>query len=616
MTKASGGKSGTPFGIYAPRATFGSGRSGPLSGLVDSGGDGADDHSTTNVQVAGVDESDQVKNDGGYIYMVKGKSVRIIKAYPAGELHELPRIDFSGSSFNPAQLYVNGNKLVVIGSDYHDYPQPLDGGTGPVKTITPGRTLFAASSYPSYLPPSSLTRVIIYDITDRAGVREERNLTFEADYLQSRRVDDTLYLIMNQYPQYIVTANSPQGLVPRYADSTRSCGDEPLCDCEQVSYVPGSTESSYLIVVAIPLQDPAKEIGSKVVLGAGQNLYASKDNLYLAEISYIDEQDPARYYLNGPHTLIHKFSFDDVKISYAGKGKVAGFIINQFCMDEYDHHFRIATSGRWNARDEENISSNNLFVLDEDMKLVGSIENIAPGENIKSVRFMGERAYIVTFLQVDPLFVISLKDPSNPQILGQLKIPGYSEYLHPYDENHLIGFGREVDPIEADKLTAGGAIPSTALLGMKLSLFDVSEVTHPTEVFKEVIGYRHTDSELLRDHKALLFSKADNIMAFPVTVTRKIDQSADKYQDFEYIFQGAYFYQLDLTSGFEKKAAITHYDNPDEAFLKIGYRYYGGEDEIRRIISIGDHFYTISDSKIKAIGRQTYDEDMVITLDK
>jgi len=609
-----------------------------------SAGASADDYSTTNVQVEGVDEADRIKNDGAYIYMIKGNSIRIIKAYPADQMKEMPKIDFAGSSFTPSQLYVDGDTLIVVGNDYPS----VENSASPVSEVGIMTTAIRAPAYyPSYIRQSSLTRVIIYDITDRARVTEKRNLNFEGTYLQSRRVDDTLYVIMNQYPQYVpmvpvdknpVPLDTPEMMIPRYADSTRSSNDKvdtAICDCEEVSYFPGSMESRYLIVVAIPINDPAGKIGKEVVLGSSENVYSSISNLYVAHTSYTDDENTADkntaaavypYYSSNPKTEVYKFSLNHENIQYEAKAKVPGTIINQFAMDEYDYnmdgygnYFRIATT-KGQTLDESNPSSNNLYVLNNNMEQVGSIENIAPGESIKSVRFMGDKAYVVTFLQIDPLFVISLTDPTHPVILGQLKIPGYSEYLHPYDETHIIGFGRDVDAsIDADKIHSANAVYYTAVLGMKISMFDVTDVEHPKELFKEIIGYRNTSSELLTDHKALLFSKAKNIMAFPVTVTEKIENATDDYNNYAFTFQGALFYNIDMTSGpkrgFNKKAAITHYNNDDE-FNKAGYYFYGGEDDIRRIIYIGDFYYTISDSKVKAVNMQTYREGDMVILEK
>jgi len=246
-------------------------------------------------------------------------------------------------------------------------------------------------------------------------------------------------------------------------------------------------------------------------------------------------------------------------------------------MDEYEDHFRIATTTQWPL-------SNNLIILDDEMKLSAMLEGIAYGEEIKSVRFMGDRAYVVTFRVIDPFFVIDVGDPTNPEILGELKIPGYSEYLHPLDPNHIVGFGRQVEYGRE--------------LGLKISLFDVTDVNAPVELQTEVIGDSGTDSDVLDDHKALLFSKAKNIMAFPITVVERTGYSCCRY---EYVFQGAYFYYID-ESGFTKEGEDTHY--ADDVFPT---RYFcSGDDSIRRIIYIGDYYYTISDSKIKAIEMGSY----------
>lgn len=289
------------------------------------------------------------------------------------------------------------------------------------------------------------------------------------------------------------------------------------------------------------------------------------------------------------------------KLDYTGKGSVPGSILNQFSMDEDNGYFRIATT-KGNLWDEgENISKNNMYVLDSDLNICGSLEDVAPGERIYSVRFMGDRAYMVTFKKVDPLFVIDLKDPKAPTILGALKIPGYSDYLHPYDENHIIGFGK--DTIElSNEGTWKGEGTTAYYQGMKIALFDVSDVNNPKEKFKEIIGDRGTDSELLNNHKALLFSREKELMAFPVTVMQ-IESGGNvkgnntpAYGSFS--FQGAYVYNVDLEEGFKLRARISHID--EEEYKKAGDRWYRSNMNVERIIYIGEDLYTISKGMIKA----------------
>jgi uncharacterized secreted protein with C-terminal beta-propeller domain len=235
------------------------------------------------------------------------------------------------------------------------------------------------------------------------------------------------------------------------------------------------------------------------------------------------------------------------------------------------------------------------------MNIAGKIEDIAPGEKIYSVRFIGNRAYMVTFRTVDPLFVIDLKDPKSPKILGKLKIPGYSNYLHPYDENHIIGFGKDAVEV-ANKDNNGNVINTNAYyLGMKIAIFDVRDVNNPIEEFKTTIGGRGTDSELLNNHRALLFSKEKNILAFPVTVMETTNNSntssVPEYGKFT--FQGAYVYNIDLVKGMTLKGKISHLT--DEDYMKSGdYWYNESNKNVQRVLYIGDVLYTISNNKLMA----------------
>ncbi len=308
-------------------------------------------------------------------------------------------------------------------------------------------------------------------------------------------------------------------------------------------------------------------------------------------------------------TIIHKISIDGKNIDYKLSGEVPGHVLNHFSMDEYGNNFRIATttqpffggsvvmgtavsgsgvSGSMGMAEtsvsvpvkampaldtNEPTSKNHLYVLNSDLKIVGKVEDLAPGERIYSVRFLGNRAYVVTFKQIDPLFVIDLKNPSDPKVLGYLKITGVSDYLHPYDENHIIGVGRDA--------TEEGRVQ-----GIKLALFDVSDVSNPREVSKYVIGERGTYSEAIYDHKAFLFSKDKNLLVIPVSLTEN-----NKYN----VFQGAYVFNLDLSNGFQLKGRISHTVEKNET----DYWYYDYEHTVRRTLYIADTLYTVSSKTIK-----------------
>jgi inhibitor of cysteine peptidase len=262
-------------------------------------------------------------------------------------------------------------------------------------------------------------------------------------------------------------------------------------------------------------------------------------------------------------------------------------------MDEYDGHFRIATTiGHVSRTLTEVSSSNNLYVLNMNLTIVGRLEDLAPGEQIYSARFMGDQCYLVTFKKIDPLFVIGLEDPANPRVLGRLKIPGYSNYLHPYSENLLIGIGKET--VEAEEGDFAW------YQGVKISLFDVSDLANPTEAAKYEIGDRGTDSPILSDHKALLFDKELNLLAIPVLVA-EIDETKysggvpdNAYGD--YVYQGLYVFSVTENS-ISLRGRITHIDNKDE-FLKSGY-YFNSEYDVFRALYIEDMLYTLSNKRIE-----------------
>jgi len=238
---------------------------------------------------------------------------------------------------------------------------------------------------------------------------------------------------------------------------------------------------------------------------------------------------------------------------------------------------------------------NHVFVLNGKMEIVGKLTDLAPGEKIYSARFMGDRLYLVTFKQVDPLFAIDLSNPTNPRVLGQLKIPGYSDYLHPYDETHVIGLGKETEDIKEGNQDF--AFPK----GVKLSLFDVSDVSAIKELSTFVIGDAGSNSYASQEHKAFLFSKSKNgLLVIPVLEAkidaRKYPNGIPSHTYGDYVFQGAYVFNVDLTSGFTLKGRVSHAD--PESFEKAGY-YWGGTD-VQRSAYIENVLYTVSNRFVKA----------------
>ncbi len=324
---------------------------------------------------------------------------------------------------------------------------------------------------------------------------------------------------------------------------------------------------------------------------------------------------------NAEQTIIHRIAISEGDIDYNGQGSVPGHVLNQFSMDEHKGHFRIATTSTARSTTafiiesqvkaipvvgeqvapaikpviDRQHSTNNIYVLDESLSIAGKIEDLAPGESIYSARFMGDRAYLVTFVKIDPLFVIDLSEPTNPRVLGKLKIPGYSDYLHPYDENHIIGIGKEATGSEQGNFAW--------YQGIKLALFDVTDPENPKEMSKYEIGDRGTDSDALHEHKAFLFDRQKNLLVIPVLLA-EIDKTKyagelPSWAYGDYTWQGAYVFNLDTENGFQLKGKVTHLPEGDDSLMKSGYYYGGSPYSVKRSLYMDNVLYTISGSKIK-----------------
>ena len=542
------------------------------------------DYSDTNIQVLGVDEADIIKTDGEYIYLLSNNKLIIAKAYPSDEAEILANYEFK-EGFYPSEIFVDEERLLVFGSS-NNY-------------VYYGKEVFVGDSARlSIFPFSGATQVMLFDISEKSIPSLLRTIEFEGSYLSSRKIDSNVYFVINSYPSY--ETFDCLDVIPAY---TESYGEEetsvdslsPIVNCTEVGYVKDAPSSNFLTIVSIDMEDENKEIEKEVILGNGQNIYASKSSIYVSQTSWEREEK----------TYITKFNLDNGKIIFDSSGEVPGYILNQFSMDEHEGYFRIATTkGQvWETNEK---STNNLYILDKNLEVVGSIEGLAPGESIYSVRFMGDKGYVVTFKRVDPLFVLDLKDPTNPTILGKLKIPGYSDYLHPYDENHLIGIGKEVDEgIDSDKVHEDDAVYYTAIQGIKISIFDVSDLENPKEIHKVVIGDRGTESLATYEHKAFLFDKEKGLLVIPINVVEfKEGQSIEEQG--EYTFQGAYVYNINLEEGLDLRGRVSHIDG-EEVYDKYGY-YPDYNFDIRRSLYIEDVLYTLSNNRLQLSDLETLDK--------
>lgn len=529
----------------------------------------ANDYSKTNTQVQGVDEADIVKTDGTYIYYLTNEKLTIINTENASQMKEKSTIKFD-ETFTPEELFLNNDKLIVIGTRYeYDKTERKIG-------------IDEDYLYPNYMD-KTYTSAKLYNVKDKINPTLERTVEVEGDYLTARMIGSNVYIASNKYMYYAYICNTYKStelneddFKPHYLDTATSNETKSInFDC--IYYIPEFEDTNYLNIVAFNITNN-QEANVESYLGAGEEIYASKENLYVTKTKY----DYERKNKTSITTEIYKFNLNNANCTFAKAGDVPGSVLNQFSMDECNGYFRIATTDSTSWNSESN--TNNLYVLNENLETIGKIEGLAKGERIYSVRFMGNRAYMVTFVETDPLFVIDLSNPTTPTVLGELKIPGYSKYLHPYDETHLIGIGEDTEVVNygyGDRVVTNG---------MKMAMFDVTDPNNPKELYNVKIGEKGTYSELLYNHKALLFSKEKNIIAFPISITEN---------DYKVTFQGAIVYGVSLEKGFELKTKISN--------SATDYDRYYSRNRVERIIYIKDTLFTLSNGLIKAVDLNTFE---------
>lgn len=599
-----------------------SSESSALSNSTSSDGGASFDYSLTNNQVSGVDEADIIKTDGNYAYVLVRNELSIIKINPIDDAHVLSKITFNS---RPLDIFLNGTSLVVFGSD--------------------------GQVFRGFARQSSYTYLKVFDISDPTNPRQVRDLDFEGSYADSRMIGDYVYFITNNYVNYMegepltprllsggqevstfapsvfyfdIPYNSYQytsiSAINVKNNNEEVSGQVYLLDGGQNMYVSQNniyiTYTEYLseydierevkeklVVPSLGADDQEKVVQIKAapayILNSREKvnkvsaiierfLMSLTDTEKTAWDTKIENAFKAELLAKTKErekTIIHKIAIKDNSIEYQAKGEVSGQVLNQFSMDENGSYFRIATtrSAMWSRLTESPESSySNVYVLGPDLTLVGSLENLATTERIYSARFMGDRVYLVTFRQVDPLYVINLTDPQKPSVLGAIKVPGYSNYLHPVDANgtQLIGLGRDVEV---------GSDGQVQVKGVKLSLFDFSDLTKPKELDSYIIGDRSSDSIALYDHKAFLYSGSKKIISIPAVLRDNNGRLA---------FAGAMVFNVDNDS-LSLKGRIDHSQGGHFATADTwqGYNYY--DNTVKRSMYVGDNLVTLSNKYFK-----------------
>lgn len=571
-------------------------------------------HGETNEQVKGVSEADIIKNDGTYLYVVNPDNADWGTYYDAlysnlekttvAEIEQgqstppynpdendenvsqtekkelemtstgLPKLryDCSISIISPEadgsmdkcvklkiaepedesifhmsikEMYVKGNNLIAL-----------------LNCQKYGDDISTEKAYYAY-NRDDITMAVCFDISNRSEPVESWRVYQDGMYLSSRLVGNQLVMISDYYVDISEDAEVvKENCIPTYGTTAAELQRVP-CDC--ICIMENVYDSCYLVASTLDIGDK-ETLKTTAVLGAGEDVYCTTENLYATSTEYKTQTGVEEIFnVTTTDTQIYKFDIRNSDIKFVGKGSVKGRALNQFSIDEYNGYLRIATTtGDWGES-----LVNQLYVLDNSLKVVGSVEGIAKGETIKSVRFTGDTGYVVTFEQTDPLFVIDLSNPEKPEIKGELKIPGFSTYLHPVSESLVLGVGVDGDENGQNN-------------GMKVSLFDVSNPEKPVECDKVTINavnsdYRwsYVESDAFFTHKALCWDAVSKTMYIPYGKSEQTWASYDGSQMLSKQYAGILAVVVDeeskaLVSTSDYISNSTDYETAD-SFSRVTY---------------------------------------------
>ena len=480
--------------------------------------EGGKDYSTTNLQMEGVDESDIAKIDGSYIYTVEDKYI-VITDIRDGKLEEVTRFlpKDCDAADRVMEIYVDGDQLILV---VQGYETSLDGNSkaGSDKETSDKETsdketkdeensdketavsdVAKDGAFCYKMNGKSTTQIQVYSIVDRRNPEFEGRLIQDGYYNTSRKIGDVVYL----FTQYHMTSDVVGYVEKEYTSVIPKVNGEKVAAGE--IYLPESSGESGILVSSLDVNKPDKVLDSKLVISGYAQTYISKDALYLYEEDY----DGAMI------TNIAKFALDEGRISGVAATAVRGYVRDTFAINASDGYLRVLTTD-YSTEDEVNA----LYILDENMKLTGQLTGIAPGEEIYAARFMGNTGYFVTYRNTDPLFTVDLSDPEKPEIIGELKVTGFSEYLHFWDDTHLLGIG-----YESDEKTGN-------IENIKLSMFNIEnpgEVTEEAKLVLKDVDY----SEALYDYKSVIISKDKNLIGL-VCEDYSSSRTKQTYQIYSY----------------------------------------------------------------------------------
>lgn len=485
--------------------------------------------SQTNTQTLGIDEGDIIKNDGRYLYVISFNrksseyKLKIIDTVTMALVCDTYFYNNNEETITLRELYLIGDKLIVVatyGDNYYGCCVARAVGSEGAKTIT-----------------------LVVDVTDKSDPKVLRRAVQDGDYISSRMSDGVLYVATEYYVFGEDEKDAKENSVPKIN------GHDFAYDC---IYITDEGTLSYICLSAYDTSDIDSDVSTLAILGDGYNVYCSESTFYVVGSKKSKDSDDSLCFINA-------FSLDGTKIALKAQVEVRGFAPEQYNMDEYNGTFRIAVNS-YDNKSQKDLCS--LYILDNELKVIGKLENIADNEIIQSVRYMGDKAYIVTYKNTDPLFAIDLKDPTKPKIIGEIKLPGYSGYLHPISENIILGIGYNGNDESAD------------FTSMKVSLFDVSDMSNPKEI--STFTENNATCCVTDDPKAFVYNVQENYIALPV----------EKFGPYGLVGYGCYIISLK-----DNKVTLKYkFDHPvndvyaDLSFIRGAY--------------IDSSFFTVSDNLV------------------
>jgi hypothetical protein len=587
--------------------------------------DSATEYSETNVQVAGVDEADFVKNDGTYIYILANGKFRIVDAWPPEEAHEIAAFDIEGA---PKKMFVHDGRAFIYSSldrivqnDYYYF----------------GNTECTYGYNCDFTGDGRELKITVLDISDVAAPSLLREMRFSGAYLNSRRIGNAVYSVVI-FPEPLTAAR-----LKYWPDGITSCGNsqsdaeitakfealkaenrQRIQSADITDWLPSMTDvyykggvpqenkvllencdfyrteqkdgANFLSIISTDINGTAS-LNATTIMGKPGAVYASNSALYVAARHSQNSVQSPWFFGDEAQideaSTIHKFSLtqEPPASQYSASGVVKGRVLNQFSMDEFNGFFRIATTSGHLPNPNTHSTISILEHKSAQLEVVGQIDNIAPTEDIRSARFIGDKGYIVTFKKTDPLFVFDLSDPYQPTIAGELKIPGFSTYMHRIDDDHLLTIGYDADD-QGD---------FAWFQGIMLQIFDVSDMTNPMLTYKEVIGTRGSTSEAATNHLAFNYFKG--LLAIPMTICERDNNSQENggsYGDLM-TFSGLLVYDIDVETGFDYLGGVPHIaPESQDNYRQACYNWWTDSNSyVKRSIFMDDYVFSITEDTIK-----------------